>query len=131
MTSEPSSERVRDVFLRFSLSGVVFTILGPALFWLAYPLGAFQAVAIAEVCTHSVRFLMFRILVFPVHKGYQVSLLRYVVAALPVSLAGVIAVAALRDRLARTELTLISTLIALAVGFIWSRFVYSKPSVKR
>lgn len=131
MAAEQSGERVRDAFVRFSLSGVVFTVLGPVLFWLAYPLGAFQAVAIAEVSVHIVRFQLFRTLVFPAQKGYRVSLRRYLIAALPVSLTGVVVVAMFRDRLGRTELTLVTTLIALVVGFVWSRLVYSKPLVKR
>lgn len=117
--------------LRFGLSGVVFTILGPALFWLAYPLGPFLAVAIAELGVHSLRFLAFRTLVFPAHKGYKVNLPRYGVSALPVTLTGFLAVALLRHRLGRTELTLVGALISLVVGFVWSRYIYARPLVKR
>ena len=65
---------------------MVFTILGPALFWLAYPLGPF--VAVAELVVHALRFGIFRKLVFPAQLGYRVSLPRYVLSALPVWLAG-------------------------------------------
>ena len=86
MTTEGTTESGRRAFLRFGLSGVVFTILGPGLFWLAYPLGPFVAVAVAELLVHALRFAIFRKLVFPAHKGYRVSLPRYVLSALPVSL---------------------------------------------
>lgn len=131
MNTDRVEESGRRAFLRFGLSGVVFTILGPALFWLAYPLGVFVAVAVAELTVHAIRFTTFRAVVFPAHKGYRVSLQRYALSALPVSLAGVVTVALLRDRLDRTALTLTGALIALVVGFVWSRYVYSRPLRKR
>ena len=130
MRDEGLRERRRLAFLRFGLSGVVFTILGPTLFWLAYPLGPFVAVGVAELSVHTLRFATFRKLVFPAHKGYRVSLPRYVVSALPVSLSGVIVVALFRNRLDRTALTLTGAVIALVVGFLWSRYVYSRPVAK-
>ena len=131
MPADIPSESDRSAFFRFGLSGVFFTILGPGLFWLAYPLGPFVAVAVAELIAHAVRFFTFRRFVFPRQRGYRVSLKRYVLSALPVSLTGVIAVALLRNRLDRTMLTLTGAAIALGVGFVWSRYVYSQPIVKR
>ncbi len=131
MTAESTRENGRSAFLRFGISGVVFTILGPALFWLAYPLGPFVAVAVAELVVHALRFGIFRKLVFPAQLGYRVSLPRYVLSALPVSLAGVVTVAMFRNRLDRTTLTLTGAIIALVVGFVWSRYVYSQPVAKR
>ncbi|MFM9103239.1 MAG: hypothetical protein ACKOPS_18670 [Cyanobium sp.] len=52
-------------------------------------------------------------------------------SALPVSLTGVIWVALFRTRLDCTTLTLTGALISLVVGFVWSRYVYSKPVAKR
>lgn len=131
MAADGVQEGGRRAFVRFGLAGVVFTLLGPSLFWLAYPLGPFFALAVAELTVHTLRFFVFRQVVFPAQKGYHVSLLRYVVAALPVSLAGVITVVVLRSRLDRTSLTLAGAGIALLVGFVWSRYVYSKPVWKR
>lgn len=128
MPNEVAMERKRKAFMRFGLSDIVFTILGPGLFWVAYPLGPFVAVGIAELITHSIRFTTFKYIVFPAERGYRVSLKRYVLSALPVSLAGVVTVALLRGRLGRTELTLVGTLIGVVVGFLWSRYVYSRPA---
>ena len=131
MRAEGGRESGRRAFVRFGLSGVVFSILGPGLFWLAYPLGPFVAVAVAELSVHAVRFTTFRTLVFPAHKGYRVSLLRYVLSALPVSLTGVIVVAVFRNRLDRSSMTLTGALIAMVVGFVWSRYVYTRPIARR
>jgi len=131
MNTEGRRDSGRRAFLRFGLSGILFTILGPALFWLTYPLGPFVAVAVAELSVHVVRFAAFRQVVFPAHKGYRVSLPRYVLSALPVSLAGVLTVALFRNRLERTMLTLTGAMIAVVVGFVWSRYVYSQPVAKR
>lgn len=130
MKTEGTGENGRRAFLRFGLSGMVFTILGPALFWLAYPLGPFVAVAVSELLVHTVRFASFRTVVFPAHRGYRVSLPRYVLSALPVSLAGLLTVAMLRNRLDRTALTLTTAAIAVIIGFIWSRYVYTRPATK-
>jgi putative flippase GtrA len=130
MTSEQGRESTRQAFLRFGLTGIVFTILGPGLFWLAYPMGPFRAVALAEITVHTARFVTFRIVVFPARKGYRVNLRRYVLSALPVSLTGLASVALLRNYLDRTTITLIGTLIAVIVGFLWSHFVYALPIKK-
>jgi putative flippase GtrA len=131
MSTDITNESGRRAFYRFGLSGVVFTILGPTLFWLAYPLGPFVAVAMAELLTHALRFITFRRFVFPAKKGYQVSLRRYVVSALPTSLFGLVTVILLRNILDRTMLTLSGTVVAVVVGFVWSRFIYKQPLVKR
>lgn len=114
-----------QTFVRFGFSGVVFTILGPCLFWLAYPLGPFLAVIITELSVHIVRFIVFRALVFPARKGYNVSLPGYVLSALPVSATGIITVAFLRNHLDRISLTLATASIGIVIGFAWSRHVYA------
>jgi putative flippase GtrA len=131
MNAEGTGESSRSAFLRFGLSGIVFTILGPSLFWLAYPLGPFVAVALSELLVHAVRFATFRAIVFPAHRGYRVSLPRYVLSALPVTLTGLLTVALLHNRLDRTALTLTTAVIAVLVGFIWSRYVYTRPATRR
>ena len=130
MHAEPPLENSRKAFLRFLITGVVFTIMGPGLFWLAYPWGPFRAIALAEITVHTVRFLTFRMVVFPAHKGYRVNLQRYALSALPVSLTGLASVSLLRNHLDRTTLTLMGSLIAAIVGFLWSRFVYALPTQK-
>lgn len=127
MTAEDALETYRHAFLRFGMSGIVFTVLGPALFWLAYPLGPFVAVAVAELSIHAIRFGTFKRLVFPAQKGYRVSLTRYVVSALPITCTGLAFVALLQNHMDRTSLTVVGGLISMVVGFVWSRFVYSHP----
>lgn len=127
MAKQAPLETQRSAFLRFGLSGILFTLLGPAIFWLAYPIGPMLALIIAEAGVHSVRFLTFRTLVFPPHKGYRVSPVRYLISVVPTTLTGFAVVALLREQLSRTELTITGAIISLLIGFIWSRYVYSKP----
>lgn len=60
--------------------------------------------------------------------GYVVSFPRYLVSALPLTLAGFTSVALFGHALDRTALTLVSALISVVIGFLWSRFVYSQPA---
>jgi Na+/H+ antiporter NhaB len=69
-------------------------------------------------------------LVFPVERGYKVNLPRYLISALPVSLAGFLTVAFFRYRLDRTALTLVAAVISVTVGFLWSRYIYAKPKLR-
>ena len=117
----------KHTFTRYGLSGVVFTLFGPGIFWLAYPAGPFLALAIAEASCHVLRYLSFRHLVFPRSHGFHVSVPRYIVAAIPTTLTGIVVVAIFRNLLGRTTLTLLVALFSVSVGFLWSRFVYKQP----
>ena len=119
----------KHTFTRYGLSGVVFTILGPGIFWLAYPAGPFLALGIAEASCHVLRYLSFRHLVFPRGHGFHVSVPRYIVAAIPTTLTNLVMVGLFRNLLDRTTLTLVVALFSLSVGFFWSRFVYKKPLI--
>ena len=90
-------------------------------------MGPFLAATLAEVAIHSVRFFTFRSFVFPAAMGYHVSIPRYLVSALPLTLTGFVSVALFRTVLDRTALTLVSAFISVVVSFLWSRFVYSQP----
>jgi len=116
-------------FFRFCLSGAIFTVLGPSLFWLCYPMGPLRAVVIAELAVHGVRFLAFKKLVFPPSRGYHVNLPRYLASALPVSIAGFVTVAVLKSTLDRNLLTLGTTVVSVLVGFAWSRYIYARPGI--
>jgi putative flippase GtrA len=114
-------------FIRFCLSGIFFTILGPGLLWIVYPLGVFVAVGLSELISHSLRYASFRLFVFPPAKGYRVTIRRYILSAAPVSMANLLTAALLKNQADRTTLTLTVAFISISVGFIWSRFVYTLP----
>jgi hypothetical protein len=119
-------------FTRYGLSGIVFTILGPSIFWLAYPMGAFLALGIAEATCHILRYFSFRLLVFPKSQGYRVSIPRYIISIVPTIMAGAVTVAMFKDVISRTELTALGAATSLIVGYAWSTFVYKqKISTKR
>ena len=119
----------KHTFTRYGLSGVIFTLLGPGIFWLAYPAGPFLALAIAEGSCHVLRYLSFRHLVFPRSHGFHVSVPRYIVAAVPTTVTNIILVAVFRNLVGRTTLTLLVALFSVTVGFLWSRFVYKQPRI--
>ena len=114
----------KHTFTRYGLSGVVYTLLGAGIFWLVYPAGPFLVLGIAEGNCHLLRYLSFRYLVFPRSHGFHVSVPRYIVAAIPTTLTGIVVVAISRNLLGRTTLTLLLALFTVSVGFLWSRFVY-------
>lgn len=111
-------------FTRYGLNGLVFALLGPAVFWLLYPLGPLCAWVLAESGCHLLRYASFRWLVFPEHRGYRVSPGRYLLAWAPTALIGFLTVALLRERLDRTELTLAGAVITLAVGYLINTLIY-------
>ena len=111
-------------FTRYGLNGLVFALLGPAVFWLLYPLGPLYAWALAESGCHLLRYVSFRWLVFPAHRGYRVSAGRYLLAWAPTALIGFLTVALLRERLDRTQLTLAGALITFAVGYLINARIY-------
>lgn len=117
----------KHTFTRYGLSGVFFTIVGPGIFWLAYPAGPFLALGIAEASCHVLRYLSFRNLVFPRGHGFHVSVQRYIVTAIPTTLTNLVMVGIFRNLLDRTILTLVVALFSLSVGFLLSHFVYNQP----
>jgi fucose 4-O-acetylase-like acetyltransferase len=119
----------KHTFTRYGLSGIVFTLLGPGIFWLAYPAGPFLALAIAEASCHVLRYLTFRHLVFPRSHGFHVSVPRYILAAIPTILTNIVLVAIFRNLVGRTTLSLLIAFFSVSVGFLWSRFVYKQPRV--
>ena len=119
----------RRTFTRYWLSGVVFTVLGPGIFWMAFPAGPFLALAISEVSCHFLRYLSFRHFVFPLGKGFHVSVPRYIVAVIPTILANILLVAIFRNLVGRTTLSLLVALFSVSVGYLWSRFVYKQPRI--
>jgi len=113
------------LFIRFSLSGALFTVLGPLLFWSLYPIGALTALVVAEVLVHLIRYVVFCHFVFTRTKGYIVTPRRYLLSTLPVTLFGIAFTWLLSATLGRLLLTLALSSTSMLVGFLWSRYVYS------
>ena len=111
---------------RYGLNSLLFGVLGPASFWLLFPLGAIPAWLIAEGSCQVLRFFSIRYLVFPASLGYRVSVGRYLLALAPSSLTGLTLVATLRNSLDRNLLTLTGTAASFAIGFLFSRMLYGQ-----
>lgn len=112
---------------RYGLNGIVFTLLGPALFWLLFPAGILPAWATAELSCHVLRYLSFRYFVFPRHHGYNVSPLRYISATAPTSLLGLSVVALMKPVLGRNALVALSAAATMTAGYLINHFCYQRP----
>lgn len=121
---------MRHAFTRYGINGLVFSLLGPALFWMLYPLGAMPAWLLAEASCQLLRFASFHSLIFPRRLGYHVSILRYLTAIMPTSLTGLMVVAILQNHLNRTELTLTGATITTTIGFLVSHSIFRRPTGK-
>ena len=116
----------KHTFIRYGLSGVVYTLLGAGIFWLVYPAGPFLALGIAEVSCHVVMYLSLRHFVFPIGHGFHVSVPRYIATEIPTTITNVLLVVIFRILAGRTSLTLLIALFSVSVEFLWNRFVYKQ-----
>ena len=89
-------------------------------------MGPLIAVIVAELSVHTIRYTTFRTVVFPGKHGYSVNIPSYLASVLPISLTNLTCVLVLRNHLDRTALTLVTASLSMLVGFIWSRFVFSR-----
>ncbi len=120
-----------DVFLRSShrylISGVVFTIFGPTLFWLLYPLGAMLGLAVSVSVAHTARYFVFRTFVFTRSQGYRVSPLRYLISICPAVLAEFLVTSLTYRFFARTVVVVLATGVSISIGYLSSKYIFSRP----
>lgn len=119
-----AKEKKRKALVRYSFSGLFATLMGPTLFWLLYPIGLNIAFIFTEICIHILRYLSFKFFVFPASKGYSVSIWRYGLSVLPLTLTTFVSMTLLHPFLDRLLISIVPALITIFIGFIWSRFVY-------
>jgi hypothetical protein len=117
-------------FTHYGLRGIVFTLLGPGIIWLGYPVaGPLLPLANVEGSCHVLRFLSIRHHFFPRSPGFQVSLSRYVVVRIPHLLTGIVVVAIFRDLRGQTTPTPLIVLFSVSVGLPWSCSVYKQLQI--
>jgi putative flippase GtrA len=122
---------MKETFGRYGISGVAFTVIGPSLFWLAYPLGPILAWALAEASCHLLRYTIFRYFVFPRKLGFRVSVPRYLTSMMPTTLSTLALVGSLGQVLSRNTLSLFAAIVSATVGFWWSHYIYTIPVASR
>ncbi|MEY4353978.1 MAG: hypothetical protein RLZZ609_2219 [Cyanobacteriota bacterium] len=109
-------------YLRFLLTGVVFTISGPSLFYfVALSLPPLLASFIVEVVMHSIRCLVYNRFVFS-SGGSGVR--TYLTAAVPISLFNLGLVFFLQKTLQLWQLALLIGLLSATLGYMWSKLCY-------
>jgi len=111
---------------KYGFSGVFFTITGPLLFWLLYPIGIYYALILTEAMVHVTRYLIYKYLVFTAKEGFEVNPKSYIISILPVVMANFWVATLFRNVLNRTGLALLSGCIAIFLGYALSISVYSK-----
>ena len=120
-----------DIILRSShrylISGVVFTIFGPTLFWLLYPLGAMLGLAVSITVAHTARYFVFRVFVFTRNQGYRVSPIRYLMSICPAVLAEFLMTSLTYRFFSRTVVVALATGVSISIGYLSSKYIFSRP----
>ena len=111
---------------RYLISGIGFTAFGPTVFWLLYPVGATKAIVIAELVIHSIRYTVFKLYVFRGRDGYEVTLIKYILSTIPVVLVTVLTVVIFQRWVGREYLTILTTIMSAALGFLVSKGIYKR-----
>lgn len=115
----------RNALQRYIVAGACFTLLGPFLFWILYPIGAIIAYLCTECTVHLIRFTCYHYYVYPSSRPLSKSFQLYLVAILPVSILGFLYVKVLSGYLSRETLVLSGLFAGIAMGFLWSRWLYN------
>jgi len=120
-----------DIILRSShrylISGVVFTIFGPTLFWLLYPFGAMLGLVLSVSVAHTARYFVFRVFVFTRNQGYRVSPLRYLISICPAVLAEFLVTSLTYRFFSRTVVVALATGVSICIGYLSSKYIFSRP----
>lgn len=78
-----------NVLSRYVLWGIFFTLLGPCLFILLFPIGPIAAAYTTEMAIHSLRYNIYKNYVFTKKDAYKVTITRYIRACIPISTANI------------------------------------------
>jgi hypothetical protein len=116
------SSSLSPQYLRFLLTGVVFTLTGPTLFYLvAQILTPLLASLLVEISMHSMRCLVYNRFVFS-SKGTGIR--TYLTAAVPLSLFNLAIVFLFENSLPLWQLALSIGFLSATLGYAWSRLCY-------
>ncbi len=113
-------------FVPYLGNGIIFTLLGPTIFWYCYPLGPTFSVLTSDLIIHTLRYKSFRQFVFPKEKGFNVTKRGYLLTQLPTLTLRLASVEVLYYHLGRKSLTIVITLVTIVFGYIMSRLVFKK-----
>ena len=112
---------------RYFISGIVFTVFGPTLFWLLYPLGAMLGLSVSISVAHTARYFVFRVFVFSRNQGFRVSPLRYLMSICPAVLAELLVTSLTYRFFTRTVVVVLPTGVSICIGYLSSKYIFSRP----
>ena len=110
--------------LPYTINGIIFTLIGPYVFWMLYPLGPFLSVFTTDFLLHLCRFNSFKYFVFKSSSGYQVTITSYLSVILPVFILRLAIIQIFHPSFSRTILTILLTAITILSGFIFSQIAF-------
>jgi len=116
-------QKDKNLFAYIS-NGIVFTFIGPSLFWLLYPLGPFLSVLATDSILHTLRFCSFKKIVFRDKSRYNVTFRGYLFSILPEIIIRLFLVDLLYNYLERGILTIVMAIISISLGYIISQTVF-------
>ena len=109
-------------YTRFLLTGVAFTLAGPALFYaIALVIAPLLASFLTEISMHSVRCIVYNRYVF---SSAGTGIRTYLTAAVPLSLVNFSLVFALQHMLPLWQIAVLIGMQGATLGYLWSRFCY-------
>ncbi len=110
--------------VKYLANGIFFTLFGPSVFWLAYPLGPIMSLIVSDLVVHFLRFYSFKVFVFRSQAGFSVTPLGYLLSLLPLLLIRLLIIDYLYHTYNRTSLTILLTVISILLGFIFSVSIF-------
>ena len=113
-----------NTLIKYSISGLFFTILLPIIFWFYYPFGTIVAVFGTDLTIHLLRYIVHKKIVFINRDIYHVTKLGYVLSILPMTIIRYILVEVTSNKLDRSEITILLTIVSVLGGYCISSIVY-------
>ena len=103
-------------------------MIGAALYWVIYPIGALISIIIAESLAHSIRFFTFKYYIFPAIDGYEVTAKKYLLTITPASLASLLITTLFGEALGRSLSTITIVSVSFSVGLLGGATIFRKKT---
>ena len=122
---------MRRLVCKYILWGIMFTLIGPCLFWILFPVGPVASAFITETTVHTIRYNVYKRNVFSNKELYDVTVMKYIKACIPVT-AGNICFVGLLSLITkdRTQITILATGFGIVLGIIANSLSFTRKKGK-